>query len=1744
MYYNGPGTLGTSGSVTYTAANNYIAGNGSLAIIAEQLAFSANAQTNANESGLEERYLGSALLAMGVIPTYNSQNVITSVDAGGANTQDVVDFLEAAVANPVIGSGGIPAVDYVSKWGLAPLESYNNMVAGLSQYLTTKNYYVPTATDYNPTGSTTLTGNTNPDTYVFTLGDGADTITNFSTLKGDILRFDGGVSLTELLGSENGSALTISYGSGDSIALDNFFLLTSPAVTTTEGGTSVSIYKINMEQGKNHTLQTEAAILVGTNVTMKQASYETSFTVVDGDNSTLVLVGAGTSNTVDLSTATGAVNINLYADTITGGAINDQIYNIQNIIGNFGNDTVTGNNIHFTSQSGTASSPIASVVDGTGDTITLGSHDALTLTSPYGNQNSYTIEASSGADLTTDSINFEGQSIAANNILSGSLSNNGADGLTYTLHDNYGVNFLTVSSPYVKLTLNNFHNGDFGINLVNTGFTQIVPSVLLQNSLNSYTPMSASIDDDGNIFGAYNPEPYNSWDAFGIDKLGNFYDLGALPSTVYPYSDPVGVYDAATGSSNTLANFPQYGQTQNGYVQLNAVNVNNNGVVVGNYETYDGVAHGFVDYGGNISTVDDPNAANAANNVYGGGTYVTSISMLGVIAGNYTDSAGISHGFIDNEGVFTTVDAPAQTGFYNVVTGTYITGVNDMGEVVGDYTYADSVGITHTEAFTYTPSNFSTSISRSYSPVNLPNYINATINGDFNTVTLGSDNHVVLVGNNNTVSGYVSDSITIKGDNNGVTVAPSDPVSIVGGFDNIIDISGSGVVAYDDAASLGNVFSIESTSRGDTITLGAQSDTVSDLGSGNTIILTNSSGNETIYGGTSADTFVIGANVGFNTINNFNQTDTLSFSDPTVTADNLATSRVGNDLVLSTGVTLAGFFDNFTGGSSSLNVSFVGSGASTVSVNSSGQIIPSGGAYLPPVAETDDINANNKGAVSGNVLANNGNGPDTDPNGLALSVQAETLTTKTGGTFTLNADGSFTYTALLGFRGNDSVSYTLEDSSGLSSTGTVNISDIFTDRAPVTQTETINANHKGSVTGNALATDSDPDGDPLSAVPQTIATVNGGTVTISADGSFTYTALLGFRGNDSFTYTAEDSYGLSTVGTVDLNNVFTDRAPITQTETIDANKQGSVTGNVLAVDSDPDGDPLSALPQTITTVNGGTVTISANGQFTYTALLGFRGNDSFTYTAEDPYGLSTVGTVDLNNVFTDRPPVAVNDSFTAAYGQTITGNVLANDSDPDNDPMHVVQSTVTTKDGFTIAMNPDGTFSYTPEAGFLGTDSFTYTVADPYGLTSSATVTLDVTAPPDSIVGTAGNDTLKGTLQDNILFGLDGNDTLIGGPTADTMYGGKGNDTYIVNNANDVIVENPGEGTDTVLSSVSYTLPANVENITLTGHRNINATGNTESNVITGNSGNNILNDGGAGGADTLIGGKGNDTYIVNNSGDKIIEAAHGGFDKVLSSVSYTLSANVEELKLTGTSDINATGNGQGSILIGNSGNNILNDGGPLPSSHGHDDCHDEETGRNIMIGGAGNDTYIVNNKNDIIIEKKNGGTDTVISSVSWSLGENLENLTLSGTANIDARGNCENNVIIGNSGNNIIDGEGGNNTLTGGAGADTFVMQASEAYHGIDTITDFNVQQGDQLKILGIRDFHSFEDHGHHNDCHDSHHATLADYVRITTSGNNSIVSVDANGRGNDFTQIAVLQNVTGLSASALVSSGNMLLQ
>lgn len=267
---------------------------------------------------------------------------------------------------------------------------------------------------------------------------------------------------------------------------------------------------------------------------------------------------------------------------------------------------------------------------------------------------------------------------------------------------------------------------------------------------------------------------------------------------------------------------------------------------------------------------------------------------------------------------------------------------------------------------------------------------------------------------------------------------------------------------------------------------------------------------------------------------------------------------------------------------------------------------------------------------------------------------------------------------------------------------------------------------------------------------------------------------------------------------------------------------------------------------------------------------------------------------------------------------------------------------------------------------------------------------IDLEGGADSYRGHARADNVGGGSGDDRIETGAGNDLLDGGSGRDTLLGGSGNDTYTVDRLTDVIDERSGSGTDTVRSSVSFSLVETsyvrgaFENLTLLGSGNINATGNGLKNTITGNAGNNIL-DGGAN-TDALIGGSGNDTYVLGSGVDTVSDSA--GTDTITSTISRSLGnyTGIENLKLLGSGNVNGTGNGGSNAITGNSGNNTLDGGAGNDKLSGGG-------GVDKLIGGTGNDTLIGGAGSDILTG--GAGKDSFVFNAAPSASTNVDTITV-----------------------------------------------------------------------------------------------------------------------------------------------------
>lgn len=454
-----------------------------------------------------------------------------------------------------------------------------------------------------------------------------------------------------------------------------------------------------------------------------------------------------------------------------------------------------------------------------------------------------------------------------------------------------------------------------------------------------------------------------------------------------------------------------------------------------------------------------------------------------------------------------------------------------------------------------------------------------------------------------------------------------------------------------------------------------------------------------------------------------------------------------------------------------------------------------------PIAAADNLATTENASINGSVFANNGNGIDRDPDGDPISVSAvsgnaagvgQPIAGSNGGTFTINTDGTYAFnpgTAFddlaAGATRATTITYTITDGQGGFSTATVTVTVTGQNDAPVAVADSFTTNEDTIVTFDVRTNDSDIDGGTL-AVTQINGTgivsggsvvVTGGTVTLNANGTLTFTPLADYNGTPSFTYTVSDGQGGTAMATVTGTVNAVQDPPVAQNDSFTTNEDVAVTFDVRGNDSDPDGDALSVVQingasiasGASVAVTGGSVRLNANGTLTFTPSADYNGTPSFTYTISDGHGGTATATVNGTVTPVQDPPVAQNDSFTTAEDQPVTISVLANDSDPDGDALTITRINSTNiaiggsvaVTGGSVRLNSDGTLTFTPTANFNGTPSFTYTVSDGNGGTATATVAGTVTPVNDAPV--AVNDSFTTPEDTAVTFDVRGNDSDVDG---------------------------------------------------------------------------------------------------------------------------------------------------------------------------------------------------------------------------------------------------------------------------------------------------------------------------------------------------------------------------------------------
>jgi hypothetical protein len=363
----------------------------------------------------------------------------------------------------------------------------------------------------------------------------------------------------------------------------------------------------------------------------------------------------------------------------------------------------------------------------------------------------------------------------------------------------------------------------------------------------------------------------------------------------------------------------------------------------------------------------------------------------------------------------------------------------------------------------------------------------------------------------------------------------------------------------------------------------------------------------------------------------------------------------------------------------------------------------------PPVASNDSAVTNEDTPVRVAVLPN-----DSDLDGDPLTVVSASAG---NGTVTINPDGTITYVPNPNFNGVDAITYTISDGRGGTSTATVQITVNPVNDVPVAVNDSATTAEDQPVTIPILANDSDADGNPLTI---TAATSPNGIVTINPDGTITFVPNANFNGPATITYTISDGQGGTTTATVAVNVTPINDSPVARNDSVTVAEDTPIRVSPLTNDSDVDGNPLSIVSASSP---NGTVTINPDGTISFVPDPNFNGPTTITYQISDGQGGFATATISVNVTPVNDPPVARNDALSMDEDTTVRIPVLSNDTDADGDPLTV---TAASSPNGTVAINADGTISFTPTRDFFGPATITYTITDGNGGTSTATVTVNV----------------------------------------------------------------------------------------------------------------------------------------------------------------------------------------------------------------------------------------------------------------------------------------------------------------------------------------------------------------------------------------------------------------------------------
>jgi Ca2+-binding RTX toxin-like protein len=1424
-------------------------------------------------------------------------------------------------------------------------------------------------------GNDTMTGGIGNDTYI--VDAAGDTVTETSTLATEIDTVQAAVTYTLGTNLEN-LTLTGTAINGTGNALNNT-ITGNAANNILSGGAGIDTL-IGGAGDDSYTVDATTEILTE-NTNEGTDSVSSSVTYTLGSNlENLTLTGTtainGTGNELN-NTITG----NTANNTLSGAA------GIDTLIGGAGDDSY--------------------LVDTTTDTLTeIASQGTDSVSSSV----TYTLGSNLENLILTGATAINGTGNALNNTITGNSANNtlSGDAGIDTLVGGAGDDTYLVDTTTEILT----ENANEGTDSVSSSVTYTLGSNLENLTLTGTTAINGTGNAlDNTITG--NTANNNLSGGAGIDTL-----IGGAGNDTY-------VVDTTTETV-----------TENANEGTDSVSSSVTYTLGSNLENL--TLTGTTAINGTGNALDNIITGNTANNALSGGagndTYVVDAAgdTITENASEGTDSvsSSVTYTLASNIENLTLTGTTAINGtgnaLNNTITGNSANntlsggdGIDTLVGGAGDDTYLVD---TTTDTLTEIASQGTDSVSSSVTYTLGSNIENLTLTGTTAINGTGNTLNNTITGNsaNNTLSGDAGIDTLVGG-------AGDDTYIVDTTTDTLTEIASEGT----DSVSSSVTYTLGSTSNLENLTL---TGTTAINGTGNTLnnTITGNTANNTLSGGTGIDTLVGGAGDDTYIVDTTTDTLTENLSQGTDSVSSSVTYTLGNNLE---NLTLTGT-TAIDGTGNALNNTITGNTANNTLSGGTGNDTMTGGTgndtYIvdalgdtvtetsTTLTEIDSVESNFTYTLGSN-LENLTLTGTTAINGTGNALN----NTITGNTANNTLSGAAGIDTLIGGDGDDTyiVDTTTDTLTENTSEGTDSVSSSVTytlgstsnlENLTLTGTTAING------TGNALNN-----------------TITGNTANNNLTGGDGDDSLSGGTGNDTMTGgVGNDTYVVDAAGDTITENASegTDTVSSSITYTLGSNLENLTLTGTTAINGT--GNDLN------NTITGNSANNTLSGAAGIDTLIGGAGDDTYLVDA------TTEILTENSNQGTD----SVSSSVTYTLGNnlenlTLTGTTGINGTGND------LNNTIT---GNTADNTLSGNAGNDSLSGGAGSDTMTGGAGDDTYVVDAAgdTITENALEGTDTVSSSitytlldnlenltlTGTGTINGTgnALNNTITGNTANNTLSGEAGTDTLVGGAGNDTYIIDTTTDTLTENPSQGTDSVNSSVTYTLGSNLENLTLTGTTAINGTGNTLNNVLTGNSANNILS--GEAGIDTLVGGAGDDTYIIDTTTDTLTENASQGTDTVNSSVTYTLGSNLENLTLTGATAINGTGNTLSNSITGNSLNNILSG----------------DAGTDTLIGGLGNDTYIVDTTTDTLTELASQGTDTVSSSVTYTLGSQIENLTLTGTTAINGFGNSLNNTITGNSGNNTLLGGNGDDSLTGGAGNDSFTGGAGSDQFIYDTNAAF----------------------------------------------------------------------------------------